>query len=101
MRTCNKCLVVYDRRDGPCPKCESVETVAKSEETPKASQLKWAHDPGNMSPTEFSYLFNFNIGTAFTHLWNAHKMEDSVMELKKAIIYINLEISRLKDEKSD
>lgn len=100
MRTCNNCLVSYDRRDGPCPRCGGKE-IEKLSEPSKVSQLKWAYDPGPRSPTDTSYLFNFNIGTAFTHLWNAHKMEDSVMELKKAIIHINLEISRLKDEKSD
>lgn len=42
--------------------------------------------------------FSYNIGSAIKYLWRHGKKQDAIEDLKKAIVYINFEIERIKKD---
>lgn len=59
-------------------------------------------NPSGIECIEVARHLNFNLGNAMKYIWRAgFKTKDSTEDLKKAIWYLNDEISRLESLKED
>lgn len=69
----------------------------------------YTSDPSGVECIEITRHRNFNVGNAFKYLWRAGLKEDigkdalqkQIEDLRKAVFYINDEITRLTGEQND
>lgn len=62
--------------------------------------MHYTAHPSGIECIQIVEYFNFNIGNAIKYLWRHDLKDDVIIDLKKAIWYINREIERLEKERN-
>lgn len=93
--TCTKCDYSESVADSGgtwnCPRCAG--TLPKPEPDPVNHPKHYTSHPSGIECIEITRHMGFNLGNAVKYLWRCDLKRDAIEDLKKAIWYINDEIT--------